>query len=250
MTSGSSVVAVSVGKTSIAGLTVHAFSPALFIVLVSVVVIGVILWKYGSTIFSKKRKTECSSCMRIVSITNDTFRSKINAINDGILRQQLNYAELVFGSIELKIISAYKAGLDALGVGPSKQREEMIIYKCFIANETSTLKSFIRLRIKENHILEYSEDQFRTYVSEITDKIVNQTRLDMSDKWVSALSVPIESNKRRIDDLIPSIEHDVGTIFYTAYSIAKKCHDEILALEHEYSVALDDLVKRARQGTL
>jgi hypothetical protein len=190
---------IAVGKASLTGVTVNAFTPLMFILLIVVIAVGFVAWKYGPKMFAQKRTTSCGTCMRIISILNDTYRSRINTAKDEVLRQQMNFAELVFSSIELKIVSKYKKSLDSLYIPPVKQQEEMEIYKAFLSNETHNLKNFVRLRLKENHILRYTRTQFSTYIDEMCEKIIGQTRLDMTTKWVSNFSVPIAMNKKEID---------------------------------------------------
>lgn len=241
---------LAVGKASLTGVTVHAFTPLMFIALIVVIAVGFVMWKYGGVWFTTKRKTQCNTCMRIISILNDTYRSRINTAKDEVLRQQMNFAELVFSSIELKIVSKYKKSLDSLYIPPVKQQEEMEIYKAFLANETHDLKNFVRMRLKENHILRYTRTQFSTYIDEMCEKIIGQTRLDMTTRWVSNFSVPIAMNKKEIDELLPSIVNDVKSIFSTAYDIAEKKEIEIKELEKMFDDELKKVVSDAKKGLI
>jgi len=245
-----STVAIALGNASISGLSVSTFNPIIFIALIIVIAVGVVAWKFGPKLFIQKRRTQCPTCMRIVSITNDTYRSRINTAKEEVLRQQMNFAELVFSSIELKIISKYKKSLDALYIPPVKQQEEMMIYKAFLNNETESLKTFVRQRLKENHILRYTRTQFATYIDEMCDKIITQTRLDMTERWVSNFSVPIQMNKKEIDELLPSIVNDVKSIFSTSYDIAEKKEEEIKELEKMFDDELKKIVTDAKKGLI
>ena len=244
------ITSIAIGSASMAGLSVHAFTPLMFIALIVVIAVGVVVWKFGPKLFIQKRTTSCGTCMRIISTLNDTYRSRINIAKDEVLRQQMNFAELVFSSIELKIISKYKKSLDTLFIPPVKQQEEMEIYKALLANETHDLKNFVRLRLKENHILRYTRTQFSTYSNDICEKIIGQTRLDMTTKWVSNFSVPIAMNKKEIDELLPSIVNDVKSIFSTAYDIAEKKDSEVKELEKMFDDELKKVVSDARKGLI
>ena len=245
------ITSIAIGSASMAGLSVHAFTPLMFIALIVVIAVGFVMWKYGPKLFPKhKRTTSCGTCMRIISTLNDTYRSRINIAKDEVLRQQMNFGDLVFSSIELKIISKYKKSLDTLFIPPVKQQEEMEIYKAFLSNETHDLKNFIRLRLKENHILRYTRNQFSTYSNEICEKIIGQTRLDTTTKWVSNFSVPIGMNKKEIDELLPSIVNDVKSIFSTAYDIAEKKDSEVKELEKMFDDELKKVVSDARKGLI
>ncbi len=234
----------------ITGLRVDAFSAELFIVLILTIGLGLVAWKYGPKLFVSRRKTECKTCMRIVSTLNDTYRSKINSVKHSILHDQLSFADLVFSSIESKIISLYKKSLDELKVDPKRQREELIMYKSFLANETEGLKMFIRLRLKENHLSRFNREQFETYAREVSNKIATDVRLDMNSKWVEFFSVPVEMNKIAIDEHIETFLRDLRSIFSNAYEVTIKKEAEIKELEDRFEKDLDQLVRDSKGGKI
>lgn len=243
--------AITVGKASLTGVSVHAFTPLMFVILIMVIAVAVVVYKFGPKLFPKhKRESSCLTCFKIVTSINDNYRSRIEGLRASVLPEQLNYAALIFSSIESKLISLYKKSLDALMVDNHRQRDEISVYRAFLHNETIELKSFVELRLRQNHILQYSRTQFSTYANEVCDKIITDTRLQMCEKWSDFFSVPLAMNVKEVDLIIDQLKHDIISIFTTAYDIGEKKNTEIEKLEKEYSDALNTHLDDVKKGRI
>lgn len=239
---------VSISKDAIHGLNVGMFTPMDFIILISIVSIALIIFKYANSIW--RPKVECSSCMKLVSTTNDIYRSRINLIKQSTLKEQMSYAELVFGTLETKLLVIYKSLIDKTLSDPLKKHEELTVYKAFLRNETQVLKDYIRLRLKENHLTQYTPDQFSIYSNEITEKLLNDTFLSMQDNWHTSLSVDIDDNINEVKLIIHDIKKDLAAILTNAYNISLQKETEEHCVIEEFHAELNKITDNVRKGVL
>ena len=162
----------------------------------------------------------------------------------------MNYADMMFGSIESEVRVRYKNELDKLNVDPLKKHEELAIYTAFIHNEYQVMKDYIRTRLKENHIAQYEEAQFLAYSKELTEKLLNDACISMTNNWYSAFSVSLENNTKSLEVILPELKINLAKILAKAYTISKEKEHEASKIASEFETELNRLLVEVKQGTI
>lgn len=230
------------------GLLVSTFTPVHFIVLVCVVGLVSIIFRFGNYIFSKR--SNCATCFQLVR-TADTIRSrKIFDIEISILIDQMAFADLVLDTIKTKIIDLYRRQADKLDIDPQKLKDEMDVYTAFVEVQNNRAMDWLRLRLKQNHLEEKTETEFDEYCREVVHKLITDTRMNMTSHWNSFFSVPIHSNKLYIEDIQPEIFQDIKSVFLKARAITKERRDQIRKIDEDYDKEMRKLLEKVQRGTL
>lgn len=242
---------ISIFGMSISGLSVLSFTPDHLILLVVVIILGVLFLRMSKNFkLYTKKKTNCSTCFRIIHIEDDIRSKKVFDLQTSILREQLEHAELVISTIRTKIIELYRKEVTKYHLDPERQKDETTLYTALVDVQYERAMDWIRLRLKANHIEQKTEEEFAEYCKEVVSKLISDTRTNMEAVWTKFFSVPRSDINRKIDDLQVDFYNDIRSIFSHAQKIAKEKKEEIEKMNKEYEEKMDDLLKKAKNGDL
>lgn len=235
----------------VSGLSVLALTPEHLILTLIVIIFGAILFRLSKNIkVITKKKTNCSTCFEIIRIHDDTHSRKVFSLQSSILKEQIEYAELILSTIKTKIIDVYRKQLDSVGIDPQRHKDEMDMYSAFIEVQHNRAVDWVRLRLKANHLEEKTEEEFAEYTKEVVSKMISDTRMNMLSHWNTFFSVPLSENKNRIDDMQVDLYNDIRAIFSHAQKVAKEKRLLIKQADEEYDNEMSNLLYKAKTGNL
>jgi hypothetical protein len=259
--------------------------------LIFLVVIGVIFvifnftktkefWNY---MFKKRTKLSCEDCLRIVENKKQTMKIKIEKIENGILKSQMNFAEqkmleLLFlfinnfsktfkNSIDkdevyvfLKYLQEKYKDDENMSWRIKEVIEEFNSNKEIIQNKLfwsvifegleKSIKNEIRRSFKENGFHELNEDGFKIYLQnrfKILTSTINQQIINSYPK-----NVGMVVSQEEILNQIPLLQNEINNIIADIYTEAKKIKlnsdKEIKEIETHFFQEMKEFEEELKRG--
>ena len=241
--------AITIGKASLTGVSVHAFTPLMFIILIMVIAIAVVVYKFGPKLFPK-RESNFITAIEFIRIQDDIRSRKVYELETSILREQMAHGELVLDTVKTKIIELYRKQADKFHIDPQRLRDEMDVYCAFIEVQHNKALAWLRIRLKQNHLAEKSDQEFEEYSKEVTNKLISDTRMNMSSYWNKFFSVPLCDNKQSIEDMSVEFFTDIKSAFYEARKITQHKRKEISSVNSDYEKEIKKICDKVKRGEI
>ena len=206
--------------------------------------------------FAKKSKDRlnvgCSTCIKIVNTISDTYRSKIDMVKNSIVRDQMTYAEFMLETMFVKFCSSFKEQLVKKRINGEVdihlETRQYNLYRRALELAFWEIKSWVRIRIKENHFADYDEDKFKVYCKDVVIKIFNDARDWLNKSWPEELIIDSAEDFTYIEKNVKDemVGHGVA-IFIRAREITIEARKEINKLHEEWDAELDRTINDLKQ---
>lgn len=198
--------------------------------------------------FDKKSKDRlmigCGTCIKIVNGISDTYRTKIDIIRNSVVRDQMTYAEFMLEIMFVKFCSSFKEQLvkkrvDGV-VDIHFETRQYNLYRRSLELAFWEIKSWVRIRIKENHFADYDDVKFKTYCKDVVIKIFNDARDWLNKSWPEELIIDSAEDFTYIEKTIKDDMVSSGvSIFVRAREISIEARKQIEILHSEWDEELD-----------
>lgn len=209
--------------------------------------------------FDKKVKDRlvigCGTCIKIVNTISDTYRSKIDIIKNSVVRDQMTHAEFILETMFVKFCSSFKEQLVKKRVSGivdiNFETKQYNLYRRTLELAFWEIKSWVRIRIKENHFADYDDDKFKSYCKDVVIKIFNDARDWLNKSWPEELIIDSAEDFTYVEKNFKEdmVSHGVS-IFIRAREISLEAKKQINKLHDDWDDELDrtinDLKREAK----
>lgn len=185
-------------------------------------------------------------------ILKDEYSFKIQKIKGSILKDQMNYTENSLEIITSDHLSYYNeelikqlSGLNFCTsnhqciYGKNMKNIQIHLHKCIIHNLCDIILNHIRQCLKENGLVNMSDDKFRLYIDNTITVILSKAKTQVSEK-IKDYIIIFKNDEFELFEK-EKLKNVLYDIFYTSRSIAMTAYTQIEKLESELASKLKDV---------
>lgn len=163
----------------------------------------------------------------------------VHDLHDGVMPEQMKYAESRGADLRGLVQKAFLHLLDEeISAGRLEDRnivdhEDYRSYKLCVKAIYDDLRDFIRVAYRENHYAMKDEQEFRAYVDNKVDEIMQRATDALNDMYRGRLvdrSRVYKENQR----ITPEIREVLSDLFWNARAVSLKAEAECKALENDF----------------